>query len=222
MKLATFGDVTLIPFYALSVMYFLMYQPFKHYPPYTPMAAVCKALPIWSLVFYVKSKYRSKNFLPSDKYSKNFILGLLFSSAGDICMVFSDYLSPVAVLTFGAAHVCYIMGIGQPRAHTRTRNLFILGAACFCLVIQSGMDSYKEKLVIGIYVCLLTTLGYVASAKYDLIRTDKSFLAYAGSLSFLLSDAIILFDKYVMFMSDSEGAVMTTYYIAQLGLALSC
>lgn len=49
----------------------------------------------------------------------------------------------------------------------------------------------------------------------------NNHLYFTGAAAFVISDAIISVDKFVIPIPYSQPLIMATYYVAQLGIAMS-
>ncbi|KAJ1804729.1 hypothetical protein LPJ75_005510 [Coemansia sp. RSA 2598] len=83
--------------------------------------------------------------------------------------------------------------------------LLMPGAAREGAVVQAGVVVYTVA---------------IAFMAYKATLTGKSLLVL-GTILFCISDSILAWDKFVQACDWSQYAVMTTYYAAQLCIAMS-
>jgi len=213
----------LYPFYGSVVLYFVLYQPFWDYPPVTFFAAVCKVLPILSLAFFVRqtSDVASSEIFPTLDYNKFIMVGLLISSIGDAFLVARSSLFVPGMLAFSVAHCSYLYAMENGSSTGGTKTLFSLGAIASFLFIADGIDSYILKFLVLIYTGLLFSVGWKAMCRYEHLKSFSSQLASIGLLLFMFSDFIIATDRWKVHVPFTELITMTTYYMAQLFIAIS-
>lgn len=83
--------------------------------------------------------------------------------------------------------------------------------------------NFEGILIFGVpfYCSLLLGMVWRSNARVTTwSNLPKAICAFA-SFSFLISDAIIAFDKFYVPISNAKILIMITYYAAQLGLTLS-
>lgn len=160
--------------------------------------------------------------------------GLLLSALGDALLVWETQLLS-GMGAFALAHVAYLAALGgRPRAWRRGA----LCAAAAALYVRSACGGARGLLaaLLPLYAALLAAMAWRALA--------RGGAAAAGGLLFLVSDAILgysLFSGPVPHRQVSAESrararadrtdmigdrsfqvlVMSTYYLGQLGLALS-
>ena len=219
----------LLPFCATLVIYFILYVPLSGYPAETLGSVFFKVLPIWSLALYVC--FTSNNLplkiptvaelIPEDRRARHFVFGLLVSSIGDACLVFRHTLFLAGVFFFAIAQILYTIGLDEDYKGSKFGQLFVLLGMNTYLCVQGGIDSYLMKFMVGIYLILVFTLGYRATARYETERTKAALLGSIGGLVFIFSDFMIAVDKWIFSVPCAGFIVMSTYYTAQFGLAMS-
>ena len=219
----------LVPFCVTLVTYFILYVPMTGYPAETFGSVFFKVLPIWSLALYIcftsnnlPMKVPTKEeLIPEDRRARHFVFALLLSSIGDACLVFRHTLFIPGVLFFGAAQLLYINGLEMEVKGSKVGQLFVLLGIDTYLCVQSGIDSYLMKILVGIYLILVFIVGYRATVRYEAERTKAALLGSIGGLIFMFSDFVIAVDKWNFPVPFSGFIVMSTYYAAQFGLAMS-
>lgn len=94
----------LTPFYVSQVVYWhLAYIPTSQPGLWT---AFIKCLPVATLAFYLATcRYNGHSVI------RNLFFGMLFSNAGDFCLVYKEYFI-LGIVCFAIAHVFFIIAFG--------------------------------------------------------------------------------------------------------------
>ncbi|KAK3093713.1 hypothetical protein FSP39_019146 [Pinctada imbricata] len=213
----------LFPFYALFILYYILYTPFWSRPPVTFTAAFFKVLPVWALAGFVRLSAGEdlKALLPKKDYHRFLMIGLLFSSLGDAVLVSIENLFIPGMLLFSFAHIFYSLAIGPGADYSRLKSLFILGCIGSFLFLASGMEGCVMQILVMVYSVLIFTVGWRATSKFEVDQSYPSLFGCVGILLFLFSDFIIGVNKWKFYVPFNEFIIMTTYYVGQLGIALS-
>lgn len=178
-------------------------------------------------------------FTKEFRYQQKILVGLFFSSIGD---AFLDYnegeLFPFGMLAFAVAQISYISAFRwKPFRPFLGLILFVLGGfgelPCSSLfrffnlsILFSAMSvmfkNFEGILLFGvpIYSALLLSMCWRANARIQITNLPK-ILAAIGGVCFVASDSLIAFDMFYSPIEHSKIWVMSTYYIAQMGITLS-
>ena len=218
----------LIPFFASWLTFYILYMPISGHPPQTLGAAFFKLLPVASLAFYVLSAsidfkgLPSKNTLvPEDDRVWNFLFALSASAVGDVLLVWRHAMFIPGLLAFAVAQGFYLHGMAGLGKSSRTRGLFLLLGIDVFLFLQPLIDSYILSVFVALYCVLIFTMTWRATAWYETEGSKPSLLACVGALLFIGSDFLIALDKWVFTLPFSGSLIMSTYFGAQLCLAIS-
>jgi hypothetical protein len=128
-------------------------------------------------------------------------------------------------MSFGIAHLIYLSAFG-----IKPFNLRLASALSGCAIMASALyvpliSSYVLKVAVPIYMLLLLSMLWRAvsrlynSSSHEWSWTKKC--CTIGALFFVISDSILSFDLFVCDIPYAHPLVMITYYVAQLGIALS-
>lgn len=209
----------LIPFFKTVAIYFVVFIP-QASPGY--IAAVLKCLPIICLMIFVvwhgqQMEERFKSFW------KKILCGLFFSCIGDYCLIWPDYFV-LGMVAFAVGHVNYIMAFGFQPFNLPAGLCSYLVATIGCLYLLPGCTGIMLPGV-PLYTLLLSTMMWRAIARFPLKKNLWSWtrlFTAAGAVLFVISDLLIglgMFKKLAI--PHAQAAIMGTYYLAQLGIALS-
>lgn len=84
-------------------------------------------------------------------------------------------------------------------------------------------SNFQGILIVGvpIYSALLSTMGWRANARLQNMKNLPKLVCGIGAVLFVISDSLIAFNMFYAPIPHSKLYVMVTYYLAQLGIALS-
>jgi len=184
------------------------------------LAMFIKCLPIISLIVFVLLHGMSLG----DEYtfSRRILTGLLFSCMGDALLIWPQYFM-YGMGAFGVAQIMYTAAFGfRPLNLPLGIVLYVLGTVAV-LFLMPGLDGV---LAVGVpvYSILLMTMIWRATARvqfFEELWTWTKLCSCAGGILFGISDNLIAFNQFYKPLPHAEVIIMTTYYAAQLGIALS-
>nr|CAB3267117.1 lysoplasmalogenase-like protein TMEM86A [Phallusia mammillata] len=228
-KFSYFGP-RLVPFLKTACIYMILVPEIN--PP-NVVVAILKCLPTLSLCIFVLW-YDGFSFTSKNNYSRRILGGLLLSMLGDICLVYADegyFLHGVAA--FGLAHIMYIFAFGF---YPLRASLYLkLSPISFLIYwyIYNGLSGIALKVAVLMYILLILFMNWRALAKIKCLgdvrdgvngKSHKKWtelVACLGAISFCVSDACLAINRFHSDVPHQRWIVMTTYYLAQLGFALS-
>lgn len=74
---------------------------------------------------------------------------------------------------------------------------------------------------VPIYCTLLLTMAWRANARLQGVKNLPKLVAGLGAIFFVASDSLIAFDLFYSPIKYSKILIISTYYVAQLGITLS-
>lgn len=154
---------------------------------------------------------------PPPFYQKMIIIGLVFSTVGDIFLIDSRRFIQ-GLLSFLLAHICFAS------AFFSTPNLpsvifYLAYFAFFLSVLWKHLG--KLKIPVIVYAFALTVMSWLALSRYFELRDHKSLFALLGSIAFVVSDSLLGFKKFKSSFPGAEIFILSTYFVAQWLIALS-
>ena len=212
------------PFYVTLAIYFTIFQPCVVLPRPSFPAAIAKALPVWSLALYVRltSGDRSSRYFPKSLYHQNIIFALLFSSLGDIFLIFDSDLFEDGILCFAIAQLFYFSVIRGAWAESRMKYLFMFaGLFSFSCLLNYIDDAIMDAFIL-LYLILLYTMGWRAASR--LLKEDMTFeglATFSGSLLFIVSDTVMTTNRLSATIPVVDFVAMIMYYLAHLCYCLT-
>jgi len=179
------------------------------FKPLTTLLILAIALKPWSGV--------------SGQYAGAVALGLLFSLAGDVFLMLPTDRFREGLASFLAAHVCYIVAFTSgtgfipdlvPTVAFGTSGLLLLR------LLWRGVPG-RLRVPVILYVVVILTMAVQATGRALRIHDVSSLLAAAGAALFVVSDALLAWDRFRASFLFSRVAVLSTYFVAQWLIALS-
>ncbi len=157
-----------------------------------------------------------------DFYLYAVLAGLLFSLAGDVFLMLPRDLFIPGLISFLAAHICYIVAFSSETAFG-----FSVYAAIplllFGIIIYGYLARFlgKMKLPVVVYMAAILIMALQAWRRYDLLNDVQSLSAFLGALLFIASDSVLAVDRFRKRFKAAQGAILTTYFTAQWLIAIS-
>lgn len=181
--------------------------------PRTPFKGdfVLKAFPIWCLAGYAALNGEGAAATLT-------VIGLLFSSGGDIALAWDRKKYFVVGLSlFLVAHLFYLAAFSRG-IETFSVNIWAGLVLVFSLVLGSWLFPALGKLrgPVLLYMVVITAMGFAAA-----IHPSAFPYLIPGAFLFILSDSLIAIDKFRRPIPYAHHLIMLTYYLGQLGIALA-
>ncbi len=180
---------------------------------------VAKPIPVLLMALWVSG------LQVKGRYQLAIMIGLLLSALGDILLELSEATFLLGLAAFLLGHVAYIAAFLQD---TRKLHPFY-GAAAYAygffaaVFLMTTGDLGGMLGPVYLYILIITTMLWRAAARWDAPSLPRfSVLAgLAGALLFVVSDSILAFRLFGTPIQLGGAAVMVTYWLGQLGIALS-
>jgi uncharacterized membrane protein YhhN len=158
-----------------------------------------------------------------------FGLGILFSLAGDVFLMFSDRWFIPGLVSFLLAHVAYIVGFNIPLPVVSPTWALVVAlvlafsAARLLRRIVAGLAAKGERKLISpviVYGMVITLM--LLSAMLTLFRLEwkatPAALVSVGAMLFFFSDVILAWNKFVAPIKNGRMMNMITYHLGQIAL----
>ena len=165
--------------------------------------------------------WRMPSSLP--RYRAWLLAGLALSTAGDVFLMLPVDAFVAGLASFLLAHVAYLLALRQ------RERLFVVGwpFVLFAVVaggvlsqLWPGLPGALRAPVI-VYVVVLAAMAAQALAVWWRRRDGAAVCGAWGGACFVLSDALLAWDRFVAPFAAASFAVLATYWLAQWGLARS-
>lgn len=161
-----------------------------------------------------------------------FVLGLSFSLAGDVFLLWPKRLFTLGLVAFLIGHLFYSLGFG--------RLLLPGGTIVVCLVVAivlagCGVWVYRRlargleasaaapmKTTVGVYALVISIMLYSAIISLADPAWGKipALLVSVGALLFYISDIMNGWNSFIAPIPNEGIKIMVTYHLGQLGLAV--
>ncbi|HSK73527.1 MAG TPA: lysoplasmalogenase [Pyrinomonadaceae bacterium] len=154
---------------------------------------------------------------PLTFYQKMIIIGLIFSTVGDVFLIDSRRFVQ-GLISFLLTHICFII------AFFSTPNLpslifYLAYVAFFLSVLWKHLGNLK--IPVFFYSVALALMSWFALSRYFELIDLKSLFTFLGSVSFVVSDSLLAFNKFKSPFPFAEILILSTYFAAQWLIALS-
>ena len=210
----------LVPFFKTVTIFFVLFGEDSYLE--SVFYCIIKCLPIVSLIFFVL--LHGMNFSEAYSYSRKILAGLIFSGLGDAFLVWkrAGYFQHGLVM-FALAQLMYASAFGmRPFKLYVAAPCFLIGGAIYAYLFP-GLQGAMVWLG-GMYMILIMFMAWRAIARVQIFNdlwTWTKLCSCLGAVAFIISDLVIAVDKFRFKVPYSHPMIMTTYYAAQLGIALS-
>ncbi|UAA40235.1 lysoplasmalogenase [Paraneptunicella aestuarii] len=198
------GIKIVLAFIIISVAYLISLD----FRPY-PLDFIVKATPIFLLIYYSYTELEGK--------LRTFTtLALLFSSFGDIFLsinIQNSFLFGLSSFLIG--HIFYIAAFWGLKNKTRHMTKMLLTIVVLGMTATMGVKvipiAGELAIPVSAYISVIASMGVFA-----IFAWRHSLLHFFGAFSFIISDSMIAWNKFIEPIPNERYLIMTTYYVAQL------
>jgi uncharacterized membrane protein YhhN len=159
----------------------------------------------------------------SARYKWSIVAGLGFSVMGDVfLMLAGDYFVP-GLGSFLLCHFCYLWAFTHDCPFARHKLPFVLwGALGIGLLITLWPGVAKSlRLPVIAYAAALLSMAAQAAARAMFKRNAAATLTAIGAGLFVVSDAVLSFQRFRHPVDWGRVIVLGTYFAAQGGIAIA-
>ena len=152
-----------------------------------------------------------------ERYAFWLTVGMLFSLLGDVLLMWPERYFLPGLAAFFFTHIAYLLALTRDAkfpAHAVVWLLYLAAGAGLCAILWPRLAA-PLHFPVAIYALFLATMAAQAMGRFLLLRTPAARLAAIGALFFLLSDALLSFDRFYAPIAFSPLFVLGTYYIGQ-------
>ncbi|MDM7950945.1 lysoplasmalogenase family protein [Hydrogenophaga sp.] len=145
------------------------------------------------------------------------LTALAASLAGDAFLMFDGFFLP-GLLAFLLAHLAYIALLRQDAPWLAARRaalvIALVGLAVFVLLWIGGLPA-ALRVPVAVYVLAIAVMASWAVSRATVLADGPAWAVAVGAISFLISDATLAVNRFVMPLPHFAVWVLTTYYAAQ-------
>lgn len=146
---------------------------------------------------------------------------LIISLIGDVLLMMDESKFKYGLVAFLTAHIAYSFAFIQ-NIFSFNYYLFIAALLYMSIMLVVLGDSVgKYRLMVLVYVGVLTVMLWVGINRYLFLRDQASLLISIGAMLFVLSDSFLAYKKFKNNNPKYEYIILNAYFIAQLLFALS-
>ena len=87
------------------------------------------------------------------------------------------------------------------------------------LVLRSGLGKMKAPVLV--YILVILIMSGLARERHLQLELPQTLFAACGAILFLISDALLAWNRFRMKFKSAQFLIMGTYYVAQWALAMS-
>lgn len=156
-------------------------------------------------------------------YRNAVLAGLLLSTLGDVFLMLPQDLFVFGLGSFLLAHLAYLFGFTRHRGFSPWRWPFLAYALLAGGVLAVLWPRLPEALRVPVLVYVIALAAMAAqAAAVALVRAHAgSVLAACGGLSFVISDALLAFDRFHTPVEHGRIYVLASYWLAQFLIGAS-
>lgn len=157
-----------------------------------------------------------------------FGIGILFSLAGDIALMFTDRFFVLGLIAFLLAHIAYLVGFNTPVPQSldvwAIAISIIIGISAVRLLrrIVAGVRNTQPRLVVPVIVYGAVITLMLLSALLTLFRPEwnstPAYLVSLGAFLFYLSDIILAWNRFVTPIKNGRLVNIAIYHLGQIML----
>lgn len=160
-----------------------------------------------------------------------FGIGILFSLAGDIALMFIDRFFMLGLIAFLLAHIAYLIGFNTPLPQTTTVwsivLAFVIGLGSVRILrrIVGSIRAKGEKRLVApviIYGTVITLM--LLAAMLTLFRLDwnaaAAVLVSFGAAMFYFSDIVLAWHRFVSPIKNGRMLNIGMYHLAQIAIVV--
>ena len=159
-----------------------------------------------------------------------FGIGILFSLAGDIFLLFIDRFFMFGLIAFLLGHIAYLVGFNIPFPESIGVWAFgiaiVVGLSAVRLLrrIVAGVRTKQKRLVVPVIVYSTVITLMLLSALLTLFRPEwassAAYLVSLGAFLFYLSDIILAWNRFVSPIKNSRMLNIGIYHLAQIAIVV--
>lgn len=155
-------------------------------------------------------------------YGYLILTGLFFSLLGDIFLMLPTDKFVQGLVSFLVAHIAYIIAFSLGFGPYFEIGYLIPSAVYTIIFLWILLPKTGEmKIPVVVYALVLMTFLWQATGRFYYLGNSSAFFTFAGAILFVISDTILAYSKFIKTPKASSFLIHSTYWVAQLLIALS-
>lgn len=212
----------LVPFFKTVAIYLVLAD--RDSPSW--LTCLLKCLPIiWLCIFVV---LHGISLGDKHLYSRRILIGLILSCIGDALLVWPKYFLG-GMLSFALAHIAYVSAFGFRPLNVSAGTLCAILGSLIHYIMYPSLTGTVFSVAVPLYNLVLLMMVWRAVARVQLFEdlwTWTKLCSCFGGILFAISDTFLGLREFGLITHLISGPqcqllVMSTYYAAQFGIALS-
>lgn len=159
----------------------------------------------------------------SSPYAVAILAGLFFSFLGDVFLMLPSDHFRSGLFSFLLAHVAYLCAFLKDSPFAAPVTPFVLclalGSSAF-VVLWPGIPARLRPAVV-VYAAILLAMASQAASRGLNLRTVPALQATFGAVLFVLSDALLAWNRFRRPFPAAQALIHATYFPAQWLIAIS-
>ncbi|MEW5939516.1 MAG: lysoplasmalogenase [Chloroflexota bacterium] len=209
-------------FYPLIALIFAALESFALWQQIRPLEFIAKPAVMLTLFFYL---FDATDLTGAAVWVG---VGILFSLAGDVFLLWLDRLFIFGLVAFLLGHLAYVIGFNSPASEVSAWGfvLAVMIGISGARVIRRILAALAEKgqsrlrapvLIYGIVISimLLSAMLKLTDASWD---ANAALLVAAGAFLFFMSDIVLAWNKFVTPINHGRIINIGLYHLGQIAL----
>jgi len=157
-----------------------------------------------------------------DLYGLTILFGLGFSLIGDVYLMLPTNKFIQGLAAFFIAHIFYIVAFSSGFGPFLDFE-YLIPVAIYAIIFLWVLlpKTGKMKLPVIIYTFVLMIFMWQATGMYYYMAQTSAFYVFIGAIFFVISDTILAYAKFITNFRLSSMFIHSTYWGAQILIALS-
>lgn len=160
---------------------------------------------------------------PADSlYHTAVLAGLVCSLAGDVFLMLPQDRFIPGLASFLTAHLCYIVAFssGTRLGFSPWTTLpLVVYAALLLNILWPRLGKMKGTVLL--YIAVILVMAWRALCRWEQMGTTGALMAAVGALLFVISDSALALNRFRKPYPSAQLLILSTYYPAQILIALS-
>lgn len=155
---------------------------------------------------------------PINFYQIMILVGLIFSTIGDVFLIKDRKFFVQGLVAFLIGHICFVVAF-YTTPNWFSSIFYLAYVAFFLSILWRDLGSLKIPVIV--YSLALAAMSWFALSRMIENHNHHTFHAFLGSISFVISDSLLAYNKFKSPIPLSPVWILGTYFLAQWLIAMS-